>query len=165
MRSRPDRRLLAAGMGLLFVATSAPAVSWSPEDRANAIARERDFLVVKEGGRCVLKQSYHDDPGHMELVFQAGDEAPTLVTPYLSTPEKVVYEVDPPDEIPANEMPVSSMVSSTRMRLPGEVINAMKGGRRLKVMARINGRWSRAHTLSLMGFSSGLDVLQGPQCD
>lgn len=164
MRSTPDWRQLATGALLVWAVTSAGAVSWSPEDRANALARERDFLVVKENGQCVVKQSYYDNPGNMELVFEADDDAPTLITPYLATPDKVVYEVDAEGEIPANEMPSASMMSSSRMRLPTDVIAAMKGGRRLKVMARVNGRWSRAHTISLMGFSAALDVLNGPQC-
>ncbi|WP_417497197.1 hypothetical protein [Maricaulis sp.] len=153
--------LAAAILGGL--GTAADAQDWSPWERAHSVARLDDFYVIRDGGPCYVKQSYASNSSRMDLVYSSA-RGLALITPFSTMPDQILYEVDPAGAVPAHTLPRSYFRHANAIGLPPGLVDQMKQGQSLMVMAQVRGQWSHVQTFPLMGFTAAVRQLSEPPC-
>lgn len=147
----------------LFITSPPRAADWSKWERDNAVAKERDWLVIRQPGEgfCYLKQSYDRDTSKMEMTTGRSG-IPALVTPfYRGITGSVIYQVDDrePGRIPAPRIENAALI-----QLPKSIIPAMKSGRQLKVQVTPTGQAPTTQVFSLSGFTAASEWLEREEC-
>lgn len=128
----------------------AASPSWTEWERAHTHGRHGDFLVVREpeGGSCYVKQSYRDDPSHIELTVRAG-EAPVLVGAWIRGVEgPLSYRVD------GGVLRSVWVKTIASFELDPEVLSEMRAGNYLRVSVEPRGLPVWRQRLSLRGFTA-----------
>lgn len=155
-------RLLAA-IVLMFGATVAHGQDWTKWELENALSQERDWLVVQQtdDGTCYLKQSYNRDSTKMELMV--GDSGvPAIITPFFrGISGGIEYWVD--DREP-RVIPASQIEHTAAIKLPRDLVSALKAGTRLFVKVTPRGEGTRTQVFSLLGFTAGMKWLESDRC-
>jgi len=136
--------------------------SWSEWERANSVAHEGDWLVIRQPdeGFCYIKQSYDADPSKIVMLMKK-DRVPYLVTPFFHGVEgDVSYQVDSQplrlvQESKATQVPIA---------LSGEVVPEMEKGTRLRVRVKPKGKPTLEQIFSLRGFSAASKRLGSDTC-
>ncbi len=155
-------RLLATILFLILPAVSQSA-DWSQWERENAVARERDWLVIRQPGKgfCYLKQSYNNDPSKMEMTVRRSG-VPAIITPFFRGIQgSIRYQVD---DSPPREIPPSRIEHSKLIELPRDLVPALKAGRQLIVHVTPVGERPRAQAFSLLGFTAAVRWLDRKEC-
>lgn len=143
-------------------ATVGLAQGWTDWEQENAVARHRDFLVIKQPDRgfCYVKQSYANDAEKMELMYQG--DAPHISTPFLSGIEgSVRYWVDNGTKRTVHSDDFSSTQS---FHLSKSVVPEMKAGHALFIKVDPSKRPVRTQRLSLMGFTAASKEISTATC-
>ena len=156
------KQLAILGMALAITSPS-HAADWSKWERGNAVAQERDWLVIRQPGEgfCYLKQSYDRDTSKMEMTTGRSG-IPALVTPfYRGITGTVIFQVD--DHEPGR-IPASRIENAALIQLPKSLIPALKSGRQLKVQVTPTGHAPRTETFSLLGFTAASKWLERAEC-
>jgi len=163
----PRRVLRIVSLAVLAIVVSLGAVkirgqNWSEWERANAIGRHGDFLVIKQPGEdfCYVKQSYQDDPSRMELIFEG--VFPSILTSFTSgLDDEVQYWVD---DGPKRVIPNSRTNEGRAFNLAADLVGEMKAGQTLHIRVKPNGQQIRTQNFSLLGFAAAAEVLAGTGC-
>ena len=140
---------------------------WSDWEIKNSVAREQDWLVIRQPGEvahpgespCYLKQSYESDSSKMEMSLNRTGE-PHIVTPFFRGIDgSVTFRVDD------GESGVIDQFSKFwAITLPANLIPALKTGRTLTVEVTPVGEQRRAQSFSLLGFDAATKWLERREC-
>ena len=139
------------------------AAEWSDWERAHAVARHRDFLVIRdpEDGGCYLKQSYHGQTNRMELLM-AGDGVPVLTTPfYGGIDDDLIYAID---KGPEKRIRSGGVSIGKSLALPKAVLPELRAGWVLKVKVKPVGQPWLEQRFSLKGFTAASRRLHAKPC-
>lgn len=156
-------RWLILAASLVAVAQPAIGADWSDWELENSVARERDWLVIKQPGEgfCYLKQSYDSNTSKMEMTTGRSG-VPAIVTPFFhGIRGNVTYQVDDqePGVIPASQIEHHNLV-----KLPRKLVPALKAGSVLTVRVTPIGEQPGTQTFSLLGFTAASDWLDPEVC-
>ena len=155
-------RLLAT-IPLLILPAVSESADWSQWELENAVAKERDWLVIRQPGQgfCYLKQSYDSDPSKMAITTGRSG-VPTILTPFFRGIEgSVRYQVD---DNPLRRVPASQIEKRSGVVLPRDLIPALKAGQKLVVYITPVGERPRTQSFSLLGFTAAARWLDREEC-
>lgn len=158
-----DMRAISALGIALAISSSAFAADWTQWELDNSVARERDWLVIRQPGEgfCYLQQSYASDPSKMEMTTGRSG-VPALVTPfYRGIRGNVTYQVD--DREPGL-ISTADIENASVIPLPRSLTPALKAGRELRVRVTPVGEAPRTQVFSLLGFTAASDWLERDVC-
>ncbi len=146
---------------LFLVGVPAYAADWSEWEIKNSVAREGDFLVIRQPGEgfCYVKQSYYAHPGKMELSMKA-DNKPFIPLPFFRGLDgDVTYWVDD-----RSIRIIRENKARNPLMLAEEVVPELKTGATLTVRVKPVGQPTREQRFSLRGFTAATRWLDTPEC-
>lgn len=150
-------------MNTIFPSVSyAASPSWSEWERANSIAKEGQWLVVRQPneGFCYIKQGYEGHSEQMDLSMKI-DGIPYLTTPFYRGIEgDVSYQVD---DGPTRIVP-EDKASSLGIKLSSELVPELRRGKELTVRVKPVDQNTLEQKFDLSGFSAASDMLGNSVC-
>ena len=151
-------------MAIIFTPSSlanAGNPEWTPWEWQLAVAKDGVWLVIRQPGVgfCYLKQSYDNDPGHMEITMKA-DGIPFLVLPFFRGVQgDVTYRVD---QGPLRIIPEDD--AHNPIALSSEIVPELKMGNTLTVRIKPTGRTTQKQHFSLVGFTAAVQWFHRKDC-
>jgi hypothetical protein len=145
-------------------AGTASAIDWSKWELENSVARERDWLVIRQPGKsfCYMKQSHHSDPWKME--FMVGPEGtPSILSPfYRGLKGNITYQVDKNAQ---GQIDAEALGDESLIDLPKAIMPQLIKGVTLKVSVEPKEQEPRTQEFSLLGFGAAMKWLKREACN
>ena len=145
---------------ILVISFEANAVNpvWGGWDRANSVAKEKSWLVIRQPneGFCYIKQGYDGYSDKLEIIIKK-DNVPVLISPFYRGLEgKVEYCVD--------KGQVRNVPAELIIKLSSSLVPELKNGSRLTVKFKPVGKRSMQQEFSLSGFTKAHAWLDSTVC-
>ena len=163
---RPTKAILGVSVcaAMLLLASLAEAASprWTDWERSNAIAKEGQWLVIRQPdeGFCYIIQGYDGYSDKMNLSMK-NDGVPYLTTPFFRGIQgDVSYWVDDGQVRIVRE----AQASALGIKLSPEVVPKLRRGNRLTVRVKPVGRSTIEQTFDLRGFTAASKWLGSSTC-
>lgn len=149
----------------LVILGSGPGAALPEQDTdpRDSIAKEEDWLVVRQGARpgCHLAPVARTPLSPLEFIVR-GDSMPVLLTPYKrGFKGYVVFTVD---RRPPLFLAASLVEDPEIFVLPETILRDLKAGRSLTVWLQPAYAEAREQTFSLIGLTAALDWLERAEC-
>lgn len=157
--------VLAAILAALVLTISGPTVGadWSQWELDNSVARERDWLVIRQPGEgfCYLKQSHDNDPSKMEMIIKSGGTA-SIITPFFrGISGNVTYRVDNSEP---GLISAAAIENASLIELPRNLLPKLEAGRKLHVSVAPKGGEPQTQIFSLLGLTAASQWLARDEC-
>ncbi len=155
------RKTISILFGVSFLVTniaSAVQPKWERWDIANSVAKEGNWLVVRQPdeGFCYLKQGYDGYEDKLEIIVKK-DGIPILISPFFRGIEgNVKYWIDGGED--------RTIPPSMVLKLPQSLVPEMKRGSSLYVEFKPVGYGLKKQRLSLSGFTKAFNWLGSAEC-
>lgn len=159
-------RVLFISCFSMFAARAAlaggPKPAWSDWERANSLAQEGNWLVIRQPGEgfCYIQQDFEGARDKMGLSMKR-DARPYLTTPFFRGIEgDVTYQVDNKPM----RLVLEKDASALGIKLSPDVVPEMQHGTLLKVRVKHRGQPVLEQRFELRGFAAAVLWLDRSAC-